>query len=109
MRRSNVALVVSLIALFVALGSGAALASGLISGKQIVDHSIPEKKLSRSTIKALHGLRGPAGPQGPRGATGLQGPTGATGSQGPGAISINKGGVPPDGIFHFLPTIQLLL
>ena len=48
-------------ALFVALGGGAALASGLISGKKIVNHSIPAKKLIKSAVNALRGQRGPAG------------------------------------------------
>jgi hypothetical protein len=61
------------LALFVALGGGAALASGLISGTKIVNHSIAEKKLTADAIKALRGQRGPAGAQGPNGATGAQG------------------------------------
>src|SRR5579884_3646494 len=87
------------IAVFAALG-GTAYAGGLISGKQIVDHSIPAKKLTARAVDALQGERGP---QGPKGATGPQGPkgdTGATGPQGPGAISLNKGGVAPDGGYH---------
>ena len=44
------------------LGGGAALASGLISGNQIVNHSIPAKKLTAAAIKTLHGQTGPAGP-----------------------------------------------
>lgn len=56
------AMVISAIALFAALGSGAAFASGLISGNQIVNHSIPAKKLTAAAIKTLHGQRGPAGP-----------------------------------------------
>jgi len=55
-------LVISLTALFVALGGGAAAASGLISGSQILNHSIPAKKLTAAAIRALHGQRGPAGP-----------------------------------------------
>lgn len=57
-------------ALFVALGGGAAYASGLISGSQIANHSIAAKKLTKSAIKSLRGrrgLRGPAGPTGPQG------------------------------------------
>jgi hypothetical protein len=59
------------------LGGGAALASGLISGSQIENHSIPAKKLTRSPIKSLHGARGSAGATGPAGAgpRGLIGPT----------------------------------
>lgn len=73
--------IIAVLALFVALGGGAAAyASGLISGSQIKNHSIPAKKLTKSAIKSLRGQRGPAGPTG---ATGPQGPQGATGSRGP--------------------------
>lgn len=111
MRRPSPAFVVAALALFLALGGGAALAGGLISGRQIVNHSIPERKLTGSAIKALHGARGPAGPQGLRGATGPQGPPGdpgATGPQGPGAISILKGPIQADGVFtvHVLKTVD---
>jgi hypothetical protein len=83
------ATVVAAIALFVALGGGAAYASGLISGSRIKNHSIPAKKLTASAVKALRGTRGPAGRRGAAGATGATGapgPKGATGSPGaPGA------------------------
>lgn len=83
------ATIIASLALFVALGEGAALASGLISGKTIINHSIPEKKLTAAAIKALRGQRGPTGPQGQQGQTGPTGPqgskggTGATGPIGP--------------------------
>jgi hypothetical protein len=75
LRAPSPALVISLIALFVALGGGAAMASGLISGNQIVNHSIPAKKLTAAAVKTLHGQTGPAGQPGPAG---------------PGAIAINQ-------------------
>lgn len=60
------ATVIALLALFVALGGGAAVASGLIPGKRIANHSIPEWKLTSRAIKNLRvGARGPAGPMGP--------------------------------------------
>jgi hypothetical protein len=62
---------VAAVALFVALGGGAAWAGGLIPGDRIENHSIAEKKLTKKAIKALHGERGP------RGATGPQGPPGS--------------------------------
>jgi hypothetical protein len=67
------ATVIASLALFVALGSGAALASGLVSGRQIINHSIPEWKLTSRAVRNLRGgeraigLRGPAGPRGRRG------------------------------------------
>jgi hypothetical protein len=70
------ATVISLLALFVALGGEAAMASGLISGKNIKNHTIAAEKLTPSAIKALRGDRGPAGATGPTGLTGAQGPIG---------------------------------
>ena len=55
LRAPSPALVISLIALFVALAGGAAAATGLISGNQIANHSISAKKLTAAAIKALHG------------------------------------------------------
>ena len=54
-RAPSPALVISLIALFVALGGTTAYASGLISGKQIADHSIPAKKLTAAAVYAVRG------------------------------------------------------
>jgi hypothetical protein len=65
------ATIVALLALFAALSGGAAAyTSGLISGSQIKNHSIPAQKLTKSAITSLRGkrgLRGPAGAQGPGG------------------------------------------
>ena len=73
-RLTHPATVIAAAALFVALGGGAAAyASGLISGSQIKNHSIPAKKLTKSAVKSLRGRRGPAGA---KGATGPQGPGG---------------------------------
>jgi hypothetical protein len=80
------ATIIALLALFVALGGGQAVASGLISGSTILSHSIQEWKLTPRAIKNLHGQRGATGPRGsagPRGSTGAQGLTGATGLTGP--------------------------
>jgi hypothetical protein len=77
------ATVIAALALFVALGGGAALASGLISGSQLKNHSIPAKKLTKKAIASLHGQRGPRGATGATGAAGVTGATGAQGPQGP--------------------------
>lgn len=82
LRAPRPAFVVAFIALFVALG-GTAYASGLISGKQIKDHTIAEKKLTKRAIRALRGQRGLRGLAGATGATGATGPIGPTGPQGP--------------------------
>jgi hypothetical protein len=71
---------IALLALFLGLGGGAALAGGLISGSQIKNHSIAAKKLTRAAVNALRGQRGPAGQTGP---TGQAGPAGARGPAGP--------------------------
>lgn len=83
------ATIVAAFALFVALGGGAAWASGLINGSQIKNHSISAKKLTKSAVKSLHGAkgaRGPAGPAGAAGATGAAGAAGNTGAQGPSGV-----------------------
>src|SRR6476659_4784396 len=90
------ATVIAALALFVALGGGAAWAGGLIPGARIKNHSIPTRKLTKGAIKSLRGKIGPMGPQGlqgapgtpggppgPQGPTGLQGPKGDTGATGP--------------------------
>src|SRR4051794_30322363 len=62
LRTPSPALIISLVALFVALGGTTAYASGLISGRQIVNHSVSAKKLTAAAVNALQGRRGPAGP-----------------------------------------------
>lgn len=77
---------IACVALFVALGSGAAVAGGLISGTRIISHSIAKSKLNSRAIASLRGQRGPTGAPGPvgsQGAVGLQGPKGDTGPIGP--------------------------
>jgi hypothetical protein len=69
------ATIIASLSLFVALGGGA-WASGLISGAQIKNHTIAEKKLTKKAIRALRGHRGATGPAGPAGSPGPQGPTG---------------------------------
>lgn len=69
------ATLIAALALFVALGGGA-WASVLMSGSQIRNHSIAEKKLTRHAINALRGRRGTRGPAGPQGATGPRGQAG---------------------------------
>lgn len=86
------ATVIASVALFVAVGGGtAAYASGLISGSQIKNHSIPAKKLTKSAIKSLRGKRGPAGPRGATGATGVAGPAGPVGPSNTYAAPVGAG------------------
>jgi hypothetical protein len=76
------ATIVASLALFVALGGGAAMASGVISGKSILNHSIAMRKLTRHAIVKLRGHQGPAGKSGATGATGATGTAGAAGATG---------------------------
>jgi hypothetical protein len=96
-RLRHPATIIAAVALFVALGGGAAAyASGLISGSQIKDHSIAAKKLTNAAIKQLKGNRGPAGPAGPAGTAGTAGTPGAPGTPGtpgaPGIVSVGGWG-----------------
>lgn len=87
------ATVIAALALFVALGGGAAWAGGLIPGSRIKNHSIATRKLTKSAILSLRGATGAVGPQGPQGTPGTpggppgpqgpMGPTGLTGATGP--------------------------
>jgi hypothetical protein len=85
-RKPSPALVISLIALFVALGGTSYAAATLINGKLIKPHTIAKNRLTNAAIKQLKGNRGPAGPagsagpQGPAGPAGPAGPPGAAGS-----------------------------
>ena len=68
--RCNPAMVVALIALFLASTGGAFAAGGaLISGSRIKAHSIPLSALTPAAIRALRGKLGPAGPPGQPGAS----------------------------------------
>ncbi len=59
-----------------ALSVGGAAATGLITGKQIKDHSIRLVDLTKAAQRKLHGQRGPRGLPGAQGAQGLPGPAG---------------------------------
>jgi hypothetical protein len=97
------AIVVALLALFVAMGGTAVSAGTLITGKQVKNGSITGadvKNMSltprdfRGSVRGPHGPPGPAGPQGPTGPTG---PTGAPGSVGPAGPIGAPGPVGPKG------------
>jgi hypothetical protein len=88
--RVSPALVVAMLALFVALtGAAVATTSALITGKQILNNSITgadvkDKSLTPKDFKgSVGGARGPAGTAGPQGPAGAQGPQGAQGPAGP--------------------------
>jgi hypothetical protein len=93
-RRPSPALVVAIVALFVAF-SGTATAALVMTGKQIKDGTITGKDLKNRTLgtnklskkavsllKGQQGVAGPAGPQGPKGEAGVQGVQGPKGDTG---------------------------
>src|SRR5580765_1683216 len=92
MRRPSPALVISIIALFVALGgtgyAALRLPANSVGSAQVINGSLQTADLAARTKTALHGKAGPVGavgpqgPSGPRGAQGTDGPRGAAGLQG---------------------------
>ncbi len=96
-RWSSPATVISLFALFFALGGTsyavAKLPKNSVGSSQVINGSLQKVDLSHKTIIALKGNRGPAGqagatgPAGPAGATGPAGPSGQTGPQGPPGVT----------------------
>jgi hypothetical protein len=77
LRAPSPALVISLIALFVALGGTTYAATSLprnsVGTAQLRNGGVTRKKLNKKTILALKGARGPQGLQGPKGDTGASG------------------------------------
>ena len=86
LRAPSPALVISLVALFVALGGTTYAATSLprnsVGTTQLRNGAVTKKKINKKTIAALKGNRGPRGFTGAQGITGPQGATGATGAQG---------------------------
>lgn len=93
-RRPSPATIISLVALFVALGGTGYAAVALapknsVGSAQVINGSLLKKDLNKKTIAALKGNRGAQGPAGaagaagPAGATGAAGAPGATGATGP--------------------------
>ncbi|HEY8581589.1 MAG TPA: hypothetical protein VIL49_01530 [Capillimicrobium sp.] len=82
--RQGPGLVVSVIALSVALGGTASAAAELItSSRQIAPRTVKLSDLKPGARKALRGRPGPAGAQGPQGLRGPQGEPGPAGPEGP--------------------------
>jgi hypothetical protein len=78
--RPSPALVLSLVALFVALGGTSyaafALPKNSVGSAQIINRSVRTADLSRAAVAALRGDRGPGGAAGPQGPAGPQGAAG---------------------------------
>src|SRR5690554_5228317 len=80
-RRFSPSMIVALIALLFATGTGSAIAAkSLINGKDIKRGSIPANRLTKGAqekfTKATKGERGPVGPAGAQGPAGPVGPAG---------------------------------
>ena len=92
--RQSPALVVAMLALFVAMG-GTAIAAGsaVITGKQIKNNSITGADVKNKSLTArdfrgsVRGPRGPAGPAGPQGTQGPKGDKGDAGAPNPNAAN----------------------
>lgn len=91
--RPSPALVLALLALFVALGGTSyAVATGSIDSREIKNNTVRSgdtrdrtllvRDFASRTLTALKGSQGPQGATGPQGSTGPQGPQGATGATG---------------------------
>lgn len=86
--RFTPSMVVSIVALFVALsGVAAAGTAALINGSQIKDHTVGLSKLTPTAIAALRGHAGPAGRQG------AAGPAGPAGGFDPNKVTYVQGAV----------------
>lgn len=89
MRRPSPAFVISLLALFVALGGTTYAATSLprnsVGTAQIKSGAVTKTKIAKGTLAGMQGRQGatgPAGPKGAQGAQGVQGPPGAKGDSG---------------------------
>jgi Collagen triple helix repeat (20 copies) len=98
--RPSAAMVVALVALFVALSGGAyATSQALIGSPQIKNGSIQLVDMSAKAKRALKGQRGPRGARGATGTNGLPGPQGAQGPQGPAGATGAQGAAGANGTF----------
>jgi hypothetical protein len=107
--RPSAAMVVALIALFVALGGAGYAAVTLprnsVGAAQLKKRAVTPPKVAKKTIALFRGQRGrqgPAGAPGPQGAQGPAGPAGPTGPTGPAGAPATKlfAAVAADGVFE---------
>lgn len=103
MRKPSAPLVISTLALIIAVGSGTAYAANTlaknsvgtpqlkknaVTSEKVKDGTLAERDLSADAVTSLKGATGPTGPQGvqgtqgPQGEQGIQGPAGADGRLG---------------------------
>jgi collagen triple helix repeat protein len=82
-RIGTAGLIVSILALIVALGGGAFAAAGGLTGKQKKEvKTIAKQFAGKPGVQGSQGLQGPAGPQGPQGPPGAKGEDGTDGANG---------------------------
>jgi hypothetical protein len=85
-RRPSPATIISLVALFIALGgtgyAAFAVPKNSVGSAQVINRSLRTADLSPKAVDALKGNRGPEGPAGPQGPAGEKGAAGEKGSAG---------------------------
>src|SRR6478736_2080670 len=101
-RRPSPATVISLVALFVALGGTGYAAVQLaprnsIGSTQVINGSLQKIDLSKKAVTALKGNRGAQGPAGAPGPVGASGPSGGVGATGPTGSAAAFAGVEGNG------------
>ena len=104
LRRISPAMIIAMVALFVALsGTAVATTSALITGKQIKNSSITGADVKNKSLTArdfrgsVRGPRGPRGLTGPAGPAGLQGPQGQAGANGAPGTAVAYARINADG------------
>ncbi len=101
-RRPRPAMIVALIALFVALGGSGyaafAVPRNSVGSAQVINGSLQKGDLSKRTVAALRGSRGPRGLRGLTGGQGATGAQGAAGSQGTAGAAGPQGATGPQGV-----------
>lgn len=109
-RRPSPAIVISLIALFVALsGTGYAalvIPRNSVGSAQVVNGSLQKGDLSGAAVRALKGNRGARGRAGAKGAAGATGATGVAGATGPAGAKGDAGAQGPAGTALAYAVIQ---
>jgi hypothetical protein len=102
---NRIPLILSALALTVALTGVGAQAAGVFDGSQIMNGTIGVAKLTPKAIKQLHGLKGE---RGPRGVAGIDGANGIAGAPGQIGAAGAAGGFNPAKVMYVTgPTISL--
>ena len=101
-RKPSPAIIISLVALFVALGGTSYAAIALapknsVNSASVINGSLQKADLSKKAVTALKGTRGARGPAGAAGAAGAAGPVGATGPAGAAGTNGAQGASGPRG------------